>query len=83
MWEFEYKKLIDKIITQGEKRDTRAGEVYSIFGEKLVIDIEDRFPLLMGRKMFYKPVLGELAAMLQGPKNIADFKKYEIGRAHV
>lgn len=76
MWEFEYKKLIDKIITQGEKRDTRAGEVYSIFGEKLVIDIEDRFPLLMGRKMFYKPVLGELAAMLQGPKNIADFKKY-------
>lgn len=75
-WEIDYKNLIQKIMIHGEERDTRAGKVKSIFGEKLVIDMEDKFPLLTGRKMFWGPVIGELAAMLKGPKNIADFKKY-------
>lgn len=76
-WEVtQYSTLINRIMDGGEKRKSRAGNVYSIFGEKLVIDVSEEFPLLRGRKLFYKPVLGEFAAMLRGPKSIADFKEF-------
>lgn len=77
MWEIkQYSTLINKIFKEGHKRPTRAGDAYSIFGEVIDIDVEKEFPLLRGRKMFYKPVLGELAAMLRGPKHIDDFKRF-------
>lgn len=76
-WEVkQYAPLINKIFQEGHKRSTRAGDAYSIFGEVLTINVEHEFPLLRGRKMFYKPVLGELAAMLRGPKHVNDFKQY-------
>jgi len=76
MWEVDqYAALIDKILKTGEKRKTRAGDTFSIFGETMTIDMYSTFPLLLGRKMFYKPVLGEMATFLQGPKNVADFQK--------
>lgn len=73
MWEYDYTKLIEKILRTGERRETRAGAALSIFGEQLVIDINQQFPLLTGRKIFIKPILGELAAMLRGPSNVKDF----------
>lgn len=78
MWEVEqYAKLIDRILKKGQKRKTRNQETYSIFGEVLTIDLQEAgFPILQGRKMYYKPVIGEFAAMINGPRNIADFKKY-------
>ncbi len=76
-WEIDqYSKLINKILSEGQKRSSRAGEVYSIFGETITIDMTKEFPILKGRKIFYKPVLGELAAMFKGPRNISDFKAY-------
>lgn len=76
-WEKQqYSVLINKILREGHKRPTRAGEAYSIFGETIEINVEKEFPLLRGRKMFYKPVLGELAAFLRGPKHINDFKQF-------
>lgn len=76
-WEVkQYGALINRILHSGEKRSSRAGDVYSVFGEFLTIDVSQEFPLLRGRKMFYKPVLGELAAMFRGPKNIRDFKQF-------
>lgn len=76
-WEVkQYGALINRILHSGEKRSSRAGDVYSVFGEFLTIDVSQEFPLLRGRKIFYKPVLGELAAMFRGPKNISDFKQF-------
>jgi thymidylate synthase len=76
-WEkAQYAQLIDKILNHGEKRESRAGPVYSLFGEVIDIDMSVDFPLLQGRKMFYEGVLGELAAMFRGPKNVADFKEH-------
>jgi len=75
MWEYEqYAKLIEKILQEGDKRKTRAGETYSIFGETITIDTSIEFPLLRGRKLFYKPVLGELSAFLHCPNNVKDFQ---------
>ena len=77
-WEInQYSKLIHKIMDSGELRASRAGEVYSLFGEQITIDLQESgFPLLHGRKMFYNGVLGEFAAFLRGPKNVEDFKKF-------
>lgn len=74
-WELvQYGKLINKVLSKGEKRKSRAGDVYSLFGEALTIDVGKEFPLLQGRKIFYKGVLGELAAMFRGPKSVGDFR---------
>lgn len=76
-WELGvYAPLIDKILKTGQRRATRNIETYSIFGEQIEIDLNLGFPLLFGRKMFYKPVLGEFAAFIRGPKNVADFQKF-------
>lgn len=75
-WEHNYANLIYNIINYGEERDTRAGKTRSLFGKTLEVDLQFGFPLLEGRKMFYKPVLGEMAAFIRGPNNIEDFKKY-------
>ena len=71
-----YAKLVNKVLNEGEKRSTRAGDTYAVFGETITLDTEHNFPLVQGRKIFYKPVLGELAAMLRGPKHLSDFEKF-------
>lgn len=74
-WELEsFVPLAQKVIREGEKRPSRAGDVYSLFGESFTVDVSESFPVLHGRKMFIKPIIGEFAAMLKGPKNVADFK---------
>lgn len=76
-WEKDqYGNLITKILEKGEKRETRNGFTYSLFAETIKIDLSLGFPLLQGRKLFHKGVLGELAAMLRGPKTVQDFKKF-------
>lgn len=74
-WELHaFVPLVQKILRLGERRPSRAGDTYSLFGESFTVDLELGFPLLHGRKMFVKPVIGELAAMFKGPKHVNDFK---------
>lgn len=75
-YEADYKKLVKKILDTGELRAGRNGNTKAIFGETLTIDLNSGFPLLTGRRIHYKGVLGELAAMLRGPKTLKDFKDY-------
>lgn len=76
-WEVkQYAALIDRILKHGQKRATRNVETYSVFGEQLEIDLGYGFPLLHGRKMYVKPVLGEFAAFIRGPKNVEDFQRF-------
>lgn len=77
LWEDSvYPDLIVKVLDQGTVRSSRAGNTASIFGELLKIDISKGLPIMQGRKMYVQPVLGELAALLRGPKSIEDFKRY-------
>lgn len=75
-YEEQYVNIVEKLLLTGEQRKVRNGETYAMFGAHLDIDVNKSFPLLRGRQMFYKPVLGELAAMFRGPTNIEDFKKF-------
>lgn len=73
-FELAYKELVADILKHGEKREGRNGNTLSLFGRTLVIDLQYGFPLLQGRRIYYKGVLGELAAMLKQPKTIKDFE---------
>lgn len=75
-YEANYKKLVKKILDTGELRAGRNGNTKAIFGETLTIDLNSGFPLLTSRRIYYKGVFGELAAMLRGPKTLKDFKDY-------
>lgn len=75
-FETEYKNLVAKILTNGDERESRNSKTIALFGEQLIIDVNpEQFPLLTSRKMFYKGVLGEFAAMVRGPKTLEDFEK--------
>jgi thymidylate synthase len=76
-YERDYAGLIRDVLYRGERRQTRNGFTLSSFGKSFkVTGLSKSFPLLQGRKLFYKGVLGEFAAMLRGPKHIDDFKRF-------
>ena len=77
-FEKDYAELINKVLSQGEIRNTRNGETQSIFGEVLNVPLNGdyTFPIIQGRKMYPDGVLGELAAMLRKPTHISDFETW-------
>lgn len=76
-FELDYADLVREVLLDGILKQTRNGNTISVFGRSLVIDdIDEVFPIIQGRKMWPQGVLGELAAMLRGPKHIDDFKKW-------
>ena len=64
-----YLDLIKCIMKDGTKRNTRAGEVYSVFGKQIRFDLKEGFPLLTTKKVFTKGVIHELLWFLQRPYN--------------
>lgn len=74
-FETQYIQLVKACLAMPD-RAIRNGSARSLFGYQLKVSLQDGFPLLVGRKLFYKGVFGELAAMLRGPKHINDFKAW-------
>lgn len=74
-FEHDYVQLVQTIKSAPE-RQTRNAVTRSSFGHTLVIDelVYGIFPILQGRKMFWKGVVGELAAFLTGPESVQDFE---------
>lgn len=76
-FERQYAELLEMILLQGTKRETRNGETTSMFALNLKVPVGPTFfPILEGRKMFHKGVFGEFAAMIRKPKSLADFEKW-------
>jgi len=77
-FELNYKELIRDILENGEYVAGRNGVTKRLFAKTLVIDDlkYGNFPILTSRKMYWKGVAGEFAAMLRKPKNIKDFEKF-------
>lgn len=77
-FEREYANLLTHIRNFGVEKETRNAKTVSLFGQMLKIDMRNSndFPILQGRKMYPKGVLGEFAAMLRGPKSVQDFKDF-------
>jgi len=74
--EKDYKTLVQHVLDNGVDKLGRNGITRSVFGQALSFDLQEGFPLLTSRKMFYKGVMGEFAAMVRGPKTLKDFEEF-------
>ena len=68
--DWKYIELLKSIISDGIIKDTRSGQVKSIFGHQMRINLQGGFPLLTTKKMFYKGIIHELLWFLKGDTNI-------------
>ena len=75
-YENAYSQLVSEVYIEGNNRPTRNANTRSVFGKTMVVHelVHGQFPILKGRKMYPKPVFGELAAFLKGPKTLKDFE---------
>jgi thymidylate synthase len=69
-----YLQLLVDTLNNSEKRNTRNGIVYSVFGIMITFDISRSFPLLTTKKMFTKGIIHELLWFLRGSTNSKDLE---------
>ena len=70
-----YKDLVKEVLLFGKHKKGRNGDTISLPGTSLRFDATD-IPLLNGRKIFYKGVIGEFAAFMHNKTKVKDFKNY-------
>lgn len=69
----EYDQALETILTKGSKQKNRTGiDTLSIFGMQCRYKINERFPLLTGRKIWPKAIFAELIWFLSGSTNNND-----------
>jgi thymidylate synthase len=66
----QYNNLLKDILENGVKKQTRNGEVLSLFGKQIRHKMSDGFPLLTGKKVPFKTMATELMWFLMGSTNI-------------
>jgi thymidylate synthase len=66
----QYLDLLKDIIENGVRKNTRAGEVLSVFGRSMRFNLRDGLPLLTTKKVFTKGIIHELIWFLKGDTNI-------------
>jgi len=66
----QYTDLLQDILDNGVKKQTRNGEVLSVFGRQIRHKMSDGFPLLTTKKMAWKQIVTELIWFLRGDTNI-------------
>lgn len=76
-YEYYYKQLIYQVLNS-PLRESRTGLVYKTFNTSLRINLNMGFPMLTGRKMYWKNVKGEAEWMLSGSTNIKDLHYWGV-----
>lgn len=70
-YEYQYLRLLRDILSNGNETKDRTGTgTLSLFGAQIVHDLQQGFPLLTTKKVFWKGVVEELLWMLRGETNI-------------
>lgn len=71
MFEEKYKQLLVDILANNNYRDNRTGiKTYSNFGKTLSHNLNDGFPMLTSKKIYYKNFLHELIWTINGDTNV-------------
>jgi len=65
-----YTDLIQDILDNGVKKETRNGGTISVFGRQIKHSMKNGFPLLTTKKMAFKTMVTELLWFLRGDTNI-------------
>jgi thymidylate synthase len=66
----QYTALLQDILDNGIKKETRNGGTISVFGRQIRHKISEGFPLLTTKKMGWKQIVTELLWFLRGDTNI-------------
>jgi thymidylate synthase len=66
----QYTDLLQDILDNGTKKETRNGDTISVFGRQIRHSMKDGFPLLTTKKMAFKTMVTELLWFLRGDTNI-------------
>lgn len=66
----QYLEILKDIKDNGTLKETRSGKVLSVFGRTMRFNLEDGFPLLTTKKVFYRGIIEELLWFLKGKSNI-------------
>jgi len=66
----QYTALLQDILDNGVKKETRNGSTLSVFGRQIRHKMSDGFPLLTGKKLYFKGIVVELLWFLRGDTNV-------------
>lgn len=76
--ETNYLNLMERIINQGRRGETRNGTTMSIFGDKLEFNLSKGFPLLTTKKVSLYNIFHELMFFIRGQTNTNILKDHKI-----
>jgi thymidylate synthase len=75
----QYLEMCQHILDNGVDRDDRTGTgTRSIFGHQLSFDLQDAFPLMTTKKVYWKAVVYELLWFLKGDTNIKYLNENDV-----
>jgi thymidylate synthase len=75
----QYLEMCQHILDNGVDRDDRTGTgTRSIFGHQLRFDLQDAFPLMTTKKVYWKAVVYELLWFLKGDTNIKYLNENDV-----
>lgn len=66
----QYQDLLQDILDNGVKKETRNGGTISVFGRQIRHNMKNGFPLLTTKKMAFKTMVTELLWFLRGDTSI-------------
>lgn len=75
--EQSYLDLLEHVLRNGDRRQTRNSITYSVFGKTLEFDL-DKFPLLTTKKMFLKGIFEELMFFINGKTDTTELSEKGI-----
>ncbi len=77
----QYAELLTDVLLTGNRRETRSGQVISTFKRDIQFDLRKGLPLITGKKLPMKSVIGELLWFLNGETDLPALR-YRSNLAH-